>query len=291
MEFNAQVYGQHPFGRPSLGRRKTVEPLRREDCAAFHHRLFAPNNTIMAVVGDFDSDKVIAEIKRLTAEWKTGMLPKPETPPVVKPDKFTQKILTMPQAVQLHFYMGEPGIRRDNPDYYKLLVMDYVLGTGPGFTDRLSARLRDREGLAYTVTANITNSATEQPGLFTCYIGTDPENFGRVKKEFLEELQRIRESLPKPEEVEDAKQYLLGSLPFHFTTNSAIAGQLLAIERYGLGFDYLDHYRKVVAAVTPEEVQAVARKYLDPEHMVLVAAGAVDASGQLLKKPGAEKIK
>jgi zinc protease len=289
MEFNAQVYGQHPFGRPSLGRRKTVEPLRREDCAAFHHRLFAPNNTIMAVVGDFDSDKVIAEIKRLTAEWKTGMLPKPETPPVVKPDKFTQKILTMPQAVQLHFYMGEPGIRRDNPDYYKLLVMDYVLGTGPGFTDRLSARLRDREGLAYTVTANITNSATEQPGLFTCYIGTDPENFGRVKKEFLEELQRIRESLPKPEEVEDAKQYLLGSLPFHFTTNSAIASQLLAIERYGLGFDYLDHYRKAVAAVTPEDVQAVARKYLDPEHMVLVAAGAVDAGGQPLKKAGPEK--
>jgi len=137
--------------------------------------------------------------------------------------------------------------------------------------------------------ANITNSASEQPGLFTCYIGTDPENFGRVKKEFLEELQRIRETLPKPEEVEDAKQYLLGSLPFHFTTNSAIAGQLLAIERYGLGFDYLDHYQKAVAAVMPEDVQAVARKYLDPEHMVLVAAGALDISGQPLKKAGPEK--
>src|SRR5207249_11537912 len=144
----------------------------------------------------------------------TGMLPKPETPPVVKPDKFTEKILTMPQAVQLHFYMGEPGIRRDNPDYYKLLVMDYVLGTGPGFTDRLSARLRDREGLAYTVTANISTSSGEEPGLFTCYIGTAPANFERVKKMFLEELVRIREEQAKAEEVEDAKKYLLGSLPF-----------------------------------------------------------------------------
>src|SRR5207249_11244038 len=125
---------------------------------------------------------------------------KPETDALAKPDKFTQKILTMRQAVQLHFHMVEPGSRRANPDYYKLLVMDYVLGTGPGFTDRLSARLRDREGLAYTVTANITNSSGEEPGLFTCYIGTDPENFARVKKEFLEELERIRESLPKPEE-------------------------------------------------------------------------------------------
>ena len=85
-------------------------------------------------------------------------------PPVEKPAKFTQKVITMPQAQQLHFYMGHVGIRRDNPDYYKLLVMDYVLGTGPGFTDRLSARLRDRLGLAYTVSANITSSAGEQPG-------------------------------------------------------------------------------------------------------------------------------
>jgi zinc protease len=190
----------------------------------------------------------------------------------------------MPQAVQLHFYMGEPGIRRNNPDYFKLLVMDYVLGTGPGFTDRLSARLRDREGLAYTVSANVSSSASEEPGIFRCYIGTDPENFDRVKKEFLEELKRIREEKPKAEEVEDAKRYLLGSLPFHFTTNNAIAGQLLAVERFGLGFDYLQQYRKAVAAVTPEDVQAVARKYIDPEHMVLVAAGALDKDGKPLKK-------
>jgi len=195
----------------------------------------------------------------------------------------------MPQAVQLHFYMGQPGIRRDNPDYFKLLVMDYVLGTGPGFTDRLSARLRDREGLAYTVTANASGTASEEPGVFQCYIGTDPKNFDRVKKEFLEELKRIREEKPKKEEVEDAKRYLLGSLPFHFLTNNAIAGQLLAIERFGLGFDYLQKYRKAVAAVTPEDVQNVAQKYIDPDRLVLVAAGALDTSGKPLKKSAPEK--
>ncbi len=284
MEFHAEIYGKHPFGRPSLGRRKTVESLTARDCAAFHHRLFVPNNVVMAVVGDFDSEKLIADFTRLTADWKSGPLQKPRPPEVTKPAQFAQKIISMPQAVQLHFYMGEPGIRRNNPDYFKLLVMDYVLGTGPGFTDRLSARLRDREGLAYTVSANVSSSASEEPGIFRCYIGTDPENFDRVKKEFLEELKRIREEKPKTEEVEDAKRYLLGSLPFHFTTNNAIAGQLLAVERFGLGFDYLQQYRKAVAAVTPEDVQAVARKYIDPEHMVLVAAGALDKDGKPLKK-------
>ncbi len=174
------------------------------------------------------------------------------------------------------------GIRRDDPDYFKLLVMDYVLGTGPGFTDRLSSRLRDRQGLAYTVSANITSSAAEEPGLFTCYIGTRPQNFDLVKKIFLEELNRIRDEKPKLEEVEDAKKYLLGSLPFEYTTNERVAAQLLYLERFHLGFNYLENFRKSVAAVTPEDVQEVAHKHLDPQHMVLVAAGAITKEGKPL---------
>jgi zinc protease len=278
------LYGKHPLGRSTLGTRKTVEPLTPADCAAYHRAVFAPNNTVVAIAGDFNSKEVIDEVTRLTADWKQTEVKKPALPAVEKPKQFTQKILTMPQAAQLAFYMGHPGITRKNPDYYKLLVMDYVLGTGPGFTDRLSARLRDREGLAYTVQANITNSAAEEPGLFTCYIGTSPENFERVKVMFLEELDRIRKEKPTPQEVEDVKKYLLGSLPFQFTTNEKIVGQLLAVERLGLGFNYLDDYRKAVSAVTPEDVLAVAKAYLDPERMALVAAGAIDQKGKPIPK-------
>jgi zinc protease len=281
--FTELVYGRHPAGRPALGRFEAVQKLTPEDCAAFYHRLFVPNNTVVAVVGDFDSKQVIDEVTRLTADWKKGPVDKPETPAVDKPEKFTEKILSLPAAAQLHFFMGHVGIRRDNPDYYKLLVMDYVLGTGPGFTDRLSARLRDREGLAYTVMANISSSATEEPGIFTCYIGTDPENFGRVREMFLEELNRIRDEKPKESEVEDAKRYLLGNLPFKFTTNDSVAGQLLTVERYHLGFKYPEEYRKAVAAVTPADVQEVARKYLDPKRMILVAAGAISPEGKALR--------
>jgi zinc protease len=282
MAFHALVYGQHPYGRPALGRAKTVQALTPADCLAFYRRFFVPNNTILAIVGDFDSKQVLEEVTSLTANWKKAAVSPLKLAPTAKPEKFEQEILSLTKASQLHFYMGQLGIRRDNPDYYKLQVMDYVLGTGPGFTDRLSARLRDREGLAYTVSANITSSAAEEPGLFTCYIGTDPQNFARVKKEFLEELNRLRSEKPKPEEVEDAKKYLLGSFPFRFTTDGAIANQLVAVERFELGFDYYDRYQQAIAAVTPEDVQAVARKYLDPAHLVLVAAGAVDETGKAL---------
>jgi zinc protease len=284
LAYRAMVYGKHPFGRSSLGTLKTVEPLTPEDCAAFHRKVFVPNNTVLALVGDFDSKAIVEEIKGLTADWKKAPVEKPEVPAVTKPDAFREKILSMPDAAQLHFYMGHVGIRRDNPDYYKLLVMDYVLGTGPGFTDRLSSRLRDREGLGYTVNANITSSAGEEPGVFTCYIGTEPENLAKVRTRFLEELNRIRDEKPTAEEVEDAKKYLLGSLAFEMVTSDKIAEHMLYAERYGLGFGYLDEYRKAVAAVTPEDVQAVARKYIDPQHMVLVAAGAVDAQGRPLQK-------
>ena len=163
--------------------------------------------------------------------------------------------------------------------------MDNVLGTGPGFTDRLSATLRDRQGLAYTVNATIASSAGTEPGTFTGYIGTFPDKFIWVRDGFLKEVNRIRDEPPTAQEVEDAKKYLLGSLPFRFTTMSAIAGELQAAERYGLGLDFLETYRKAVAAVTPADVHAVARKYLDPKALTIVAVGPIDKEG----KPLAEK--
>jgi zinc protease len=282
--FQSLVYGKHPYGRPALGTKASVEKMTPADCTTFHATAFVPENTIVAVVGDFDTKQIVEEIKELTAGWKKGSVVAREPAPVEKPAEFTQKIVTMPDAAQLHFSLGHVGIRRNNADYYKLLVMDNVLGTGSGFTDRLSARMRDREGLAYTVRANITSSATTEPGTFSCYIGTEPKNFDRVKREFLEELNRIRDTLPTSQEVEDAKMYLLGNLPFKVSDSPSIAGQLLSIERYGLGLNYLDDYRKAVAAVTPAEVQEVAKKYIDPAHMVLVAAGGIDQQGKPLPK-------
>jgi zinc protease len=248
--------------------------------------VFRPNNVIVAVVGDFDPDQVTKELQSLTAEWKMEAMPKLDLPDVPLPEKFSEKVITMPEAAQLQVYMGHVGVRRTDPDYHKLLVMDYILGTGPGFTDRLSSRLRDREGLAYTVNASITGSAGKEPGRFACYIGTDRENYAKVKKLFLEELNRIRDTKPAAGELADVKTYLLGSGLMQFGTNAGIARQLLSIERYGLGLDYLEKSQKAIAAVTAEDVQAVAKKYLHPSRMVLSAAGPVDARGEPIKPGG-----
>ena len=288
-EFNALVYGRHPFGRPTQGTRATVEKLTDADCQAFHAAAFAPNLLTVVVVGDFRTDEMARKIEALTQEWKKSDVRPPTVAAPPRPTPPTEKIISDPQAAQVHVYIGELGIKRNNPDYHKLLVMDNVLGTGPGFTYRLSATLRDRQGLAYTVTASITGSAGLQPGTFSGYVGTFPDKFLDVKHGFLREIVKLRDEEPTETEVEDAKKYLLGSLPFRFTTLSAIAGQLLAAERYGLGFDFLEKYKKDIAAVTPADVQAMAKKYLDPKSLVIVAVGPIDKDGKPLKEKQKDK--
>jgi zinc protease len=278
--FHALVYGKHPYGRPRSGTRATVEKLTRADCEAFHALAYAPNLATVVVVGDFSSAEMLKKIESLTRDWKKAPVAKLDIPQPPKATGVTTKILSDPQSKQLYVYIGELGVTRDNPDYYKLLVMDYVLGTGTGFTDRLSASLRDRQGLAYTVHAAITESAGKQPGMFSGYIGTYPEVYQKVREGFLAEINAIRDKPATKEEVEDAKQYLLASLPFRFTTLSAVASQILTAERYNLGFDFLEKFQKEVAAVTPEDVQAVARKHLDPKTLTIVAAGPIDQAGK-----------
>jgi zinc protease len=282
--YQAIVYGKHPFGRPSEGTRATVEKLTRDDCKAFHKAAFAPNFTTLVLVGDFKTEEIVKKVEAFTKDWKKSDAGKPTVPAPPKASAVTEKIISDPTAAQVHVFVGQLGITRDNPDYHKLLVMDNVLGTGPGFTDRLSASLRDRQGWAYTVRATITGDAGKEPGTFTGYIGTFGKSFLDVRHGFLREFNKIRDEPPTQQEVEDAKQYLLGGLPFRFTTTSAVAGQLLGAEKYGLGFDFLEKYKKEVAAVTPADVQAVAKKYLDPKTLAIVACGPIDKDGKPLGK-------
>jgi zinc protease len=280
--FRAAVYGRHPLGRPPA-RADVIKGLTPRDLRAFHRKVFVPNNTVVAIVGDFDADKLVAGIKKRTAGWKAGKLPEPDLPPPPEP-KATEEVISDPSAAQLTVYLGHVGIRRDNPDFYKLLVLDYILGTGAGFTDRLSGTLRDRQGLAYSVSAGITSSAGEEPGTFTGYVGTFPDKLAEVKAGFLKEIGRIRDEAPSKGEVEDVQKYLTGSLAFSLTTGEQAAELLLTVDRHKLGADYLADYRKAVLAVTPADVQAVARKYLHPDRLTIVAAGPVDRTGKPLRK-------
>jgi zinc protease len=279
------IYGQnHYLGREAFGTRSTVEKLERADCVDFHRKVMAPDNLTIAIVGDFDSVEMEKFLTTLAGKSKARKAPPVPALPRIPAPRASKEYISIPGSAQLQFFMGHTGITRDHPDYHALLVMDHVLGTGPGFTDRLSARLRDREGLAYTVRAEICSSADRVPGVFACYIGTDAGNLTRVEQEFREEIDRLRKEAASAQEVADAKSYLLGSLPFKYDGLGALAEQLVTAERFGWKADHLDKFRKAVSEVTPEMVLEVARKHINPEKFHLVAAGPIDKkTGKPLK--------
>jgi zinc protease len=272
--FHEMVYGTHPYHRPRKGYKETVQKLTQADILEYYTTYFVPNNTILAIVGDVTSAEVIEQVHRYFREWARRDLPPEPRFTIPRSDGCVTKHIYR-EKEQSHLYLGHLGITRTNPDYYALLTMDHILGTGPGFTDRISRKLRDEQGLAYTVYANITLSAEAEPGTFMAYIGTSPENMKSAVQGFLDEIKKIRTERVSLEELELAKNYLTGSYVFYFETSTQLAHYLIHTERFDLGDDFLWKYPQLIHTVTIDDIYRVARQYLDPENYYVATVGTI----------------
>ena len=269
--FRRLVYGNHWLGRPAQGSVESVRRVERRDLLAFHRANWVPQRALIAVCGDVDPERVRAMLERQLAGWKSGppLDPPREGFPPIEPRTGTFEA----KRAQVHVYLGHLGIRRNDPDYPALVVMDHVLGTGPGFTNRISMRLRDELGLAYTVHASIHSSAGVLPGVFSAYIGTSPEKVKTAIDGLRREIRRIQKDPVGADELRTAKDYLVGSFALSFQRASRRAGYMLSAERYGLPPDNLERLPRLFAAVTPADVRRVARAHLFPARACIATAG------------------
>ena len=281
--FNELVFKGHPLHRPAVGYEASVKDLTRESLVEFYRRYYAPNNAMLAIVGDFNAAELKRQVGDLFGQWQRAELRLPKTPPLRRQSEEIVKYVTAPKE-QVNIYMGHLGIERKNPDYYALLVMDTILGSSPGFTSRIPRVLRDEQGLAYSTYSNITSSAGLDPGRFVAYIGTSPDNLQRALAGLRGEIVRIVREPVSPDELDVAKAYLTGNFVFDFQTNAQVAEFLVEAEFYGLGFGYLESYPEAIAAVTIDDLTRVSREYLYPEHLTTVVVGPVDERGDLLSK-------
>ena len=240
---------------------------------AFHDTWFRPANGYVAAAGPDTPDRMLAMMRKAFTSFR-GKAPQHATLTAPALPQRVRDVHIAMAREQVHIYMGHIGVRRTDPDYYALAVMDHVLGTGPGFTSRCSKKLRDELGLCYSVSAGITASASEEPGMFTAYIGTSPEHRQRAIDGFMAEIERIRTEPPSEDELQDVKDYLTGSFVFGLERNTNLAGDVVRAKRYGLGFDFLHRYPEIIRGITREKVLEVAQQCLHPERMVTVSAGA-----------------
>jgi len=272
--FRRLIYGDHWLGRPDHGTYESVAGIERRHLIAFHKRNWCASRAIIGFCGDVDPDQVRRFLERRFKHWNPGRPLADADPsfPVVK----SRTAAFSADRQQVHLFLGHLGVRRNHPDYPALIVMDHILGTGPGFSNRISRILRDEKGLAYSVHAAISTSAGVLPGTFTAYIGTSPQHVPTAVRGFLDEMRRIRTEPVTIEELTLARDYLTGSSVLGFERASRRVRSLVFRERMGLPTTHLKQLIEAIGRVSIADVQRVASTHLDPENASLAAAGPVD---------------
>ncbi len=264
--FAKAVYGGHAYGRTNDDVAAYLPKLTRQDIFNFYTTRYSPSSIIVAVVGDVNEKEVIALLEEYFKGWKrvNQPLPAPVPPPVIEKTVVRKIDKNITQA---NIDLGNIGISRENPDFYAVMIMNYILGGG-GFSSRLMDNIRDNKGLAYDVHSAF--SAQKEPGAFSVSIQTKNESANEVISETLKEIRKIQTDPVTDKELADAKAYLTGSFPLKMDTYAKIAGILTAIEIYNLGLDYPQKYPALINAVTRADIQRVAKKYLHPDNLVIV---------------------
>ena len=267
--FSKALFGENAYGRPVEGTAESIDSITRADLVGFHDAYYTPNNTIMAVSGDISGDELISLINKYFKGWQKKDIPL--RPLAATPSGAGPKVIKIQQEItQANIILGHAGITRDNPDYYAVQVMNYILGGG-GFASRLMDNIRDDKGLSYDVRSFF--SADKYAGAFEVVLQTKNRSANTAVDEILKEMERISKAPVSDKELEDAKSFLTGSFPLRIDTNDKIARFLVAVEFYGLGLDYAENYKKFIDSVSRDDVLRVAKKYLHTKDFVLVVVG------------------
>jgi zinc protease len=253
---------------------ESLPRISTEDVHRFHRTYFRPNMAILAVVGDVNPDALQTKlIPRLTA-WTGGpVATAPFTPAFAEGPEREEINRTVTQA---SIVLGHRGISRDNPDYYALSVMNYILGGG-GFGSRLMEEIRVKRGLAYSVASFF--DARKHPGAFQVVLQTKNASAREAITLVLHEMERMRTEPVSEDELNRAKKYLTGSFPLRLDTQRKLADFLTLVEYFGLGLDYPERYPSLINAVSREEVTRVARIYLHPEKPILIVVANLKEAG------------
>ena len=284
MVFDRLVYGFHPYGRPDSGTPESVARITRDDLLAFHKGWFTANNAILAVVGDVTLDEAFTGAERAFGKWARteNLAVKPLDPP---PPTRRVVVIDRPGAVQTEIRVGNLGVPRKSKDYLALDLAINILGGEGG--NRLHRVLRSDRGLTYGASAD--TNAFKDAGNIIAETDTRSETTAEALRLIVDEFWRLQRQRVRDGELADAKAYLTGSFPLTIETPSAIALQILNAVFYGLDLDELQTYRERVNAITPEDIQRVAREYLHPDRLSIVLVGDASIFAKQLAGAGFEQ--
>ena len=283
--FSRAVYGGHPASIVSPTA-EAIDALTPELLANWHRERYAPQNAILGITGDVRPSELKPKLEKWLAEWKRTNLKEvlPANPKPVASRKVM--IVDRPNSVQTSVMLGNISIDRRDPDYVPLTVMNHIFGGGAAA--RLFLNLREEKGYTYGVYSSFT--AVKYPGPWRAYGDVRTDVTEGAMTEFFHEIQRIRDEPVPEKELEEGKRSLVASFALSLEDPDQLLGYAIVQKIYGFPADYWETYPAKIMAVTAEDVQRVARKYVNPENIQLVAVGDVSKIKGPLEKYGPVEV-
>lgn len=283
VEFTRELFGTSPYGHPGAGSPESVAKLTSDDVRNFYRTYYKLGGATIAVAGDVTADEVKVSLEKELAGLAGSVPVQAEPPPVRVAPGFHVKVIDR-NVVQANLVMGFGGVARSNPDYYRLKVMNYILGGG-GFSSRLMKVVRSERGLAYSISSGFEPGKFQ--GSFEVSLQTKNESSNQAIDLIMQQIREIQEKPVTDAELDGAKKFLIGSFPLSLERQTAIASFMTQLEVYGLGMDYAEKFPSLIGSVTKDDVLAVAKKYLHPDSVLLVAVA--DQSQAKIKAANLEK--
>jgi len=265
-EFNKLIYGKDsPYARHA--EYATIDAITRDDIIAFYKTYVHPNNTWMAVWGDFKAKDMLAKIKAALGKWPKGKASAAPWPAVAYQEKYTVNFIDKPDVNQSNVMLGHIGGLMNNPDYPALSIMNFILSF-----ERMFKKLRTDEGLAYSVWGSY-GAGYIYPGVFSCGIQTKSQSTVYAIDLMLKELNRITAEEVTDEELAKAKDGYLNGYVFEFDSRSQIVNRMMMYAYFGYPLDFSEKIKQGVEKVTKADVLRVAKTYLRPGQVQILVAG------------------
>lgn len=284
--FNRAIYGADHPASVIVPPAESLKKLTSKDLAAFHAKYYRPNNAILAIVGDVTMKEIMPKLEKAFGSWEKGDVPATTIPAAPAQAESKIYLIDRPGSVQTVLQLGTLGIERTSPDYFAVLLADRVLGGGP--SGRLFLNLREDKGYTYGAYSGFGGSKFRGTWVSSSEVRTDVTE--GAMKEFMYELKRLRDEKVPAEELDNAKRAIVGSFALSLEQPQALLQNIITQKLYNLPADYWDTYPQKVDAITAEDVQRVAQKYIDLDHLQVVAVGDASKAREVLTKYGKVEV-
>lgn len=267
--FDRTLYGtHHPYGIPGMGNEQSLRAMTADDLKNYYQTYFHPNNGFIVVTGDVIVKEIQPRLESLFGNWKKKDVELPKLSAVQQIQQRRIYVVDKPEAAQSVIRIGRIGVSRSTDDYFPLLVMNTILGGS--FTSRLNHNLREVHGYAYGAGSIFDFRPT--PGPFIAAADVQTNVTDKALSEFMKELEGVLQPVSDDELIR-AKNYLALQYPQNFQSVAQLDAQLSDVNVFGLPDDYFNTYVQKVLAVTKDDVQRVAKKYIDPEKVAIIIVG------------------